>query len=183
LAGHRSESATERKPRRPVGRGRAGRLMVVAVTSAFVLGVVLLRFVAGATAVTNEAGRLSAGNACATPSGPVPAALVPPDVRAWAQNAPVLGRGRIWTVVSALEVPAEFGSGIWALKFSWYLHPATGGVPALSARRLDGSGHFRGIAEVAHGGPAPIWVARARPRPPQRPQRRPFVLFATSMPP
>jgi hypothetical protein len=144
---------------RPARLGRAWRFAVGATTCALVSAVVLIGSVLGADATTSQATRLSDRDPCASRVRPIGSAVVPAEVRAWAHNGPVLGGGRIWTQASALNVPAEFGSGIWALKFPWYLYPATGGVPTLSGRRLDGPGHFRGTASAALGGPAPRWVA------------------------
>jgi hypothetical protein len=116
------------------------------VVAAFVSAVAVLAVVPRAASLVTETRRRSGPSACATRPRPVTPILVPSDVRAWAHDAPVLGRGRIWALESAVDVPAEFQRGVWGLKFPWYLHPADGGIPVLSARRLDGPGRLQGQA-------------------------------------
>jgi hypothetical protein len=72
---------------------------------------------------------------------------VPSDVTRWAQGAPVIGEGSLWTTRSATEVPPVFQDGSWHLKFPWYLRPP--GLPSITGHRIDGLGVFHADASQA----------------------------------
>jgi transposase len=44
-------------------------------------------------------------------------ANVPSDVVVWASGKAVVGKGALWTVRSALDVPATYRHGVWSLKY------------------------------------------------------------------
>ena len=86
--------------------------------------------------------------ACAASIVTVPKAKVPADVARWAGGAPVVGHGALWTIRSAINVPAaRQPNGWYFLKFPWYARPF--GLPSISGRRVDGAGSFRGDANQA----------------------------------
>ena len=62
----------------------------------------------------------------------VPARDEPHDVVVWASGKIVVGDGALWTVRSALDVPATYQLGRWSLKFPWYTRPF-GSRPLLPA--------------------------------------------------
>jgi hypothetical protein len=68
-------------------------------------------------------------------------------VAAWSRNKAVVGQGALWTLRSALDVPVELQRGSWYLKIPLYTKPF--GLPTVSARRLNGAGSFRFIANPA----------------------------------
>jgi hypothetical protein len=77
-----------------------------------------------------------------------PATDVPADVASWAQGAPVVGSGELWTVRSAIVNPsASQPDGTWLLKFPWFTRPF--GLPRIVGRRLDGGGSFHADANAA----------------------------------
>jgi hypothetical protein len=96
------------------------------------------------------------GPACGAHLATVPAKDVPPDVAAWAQGAPVVGGGALWTVRSAIDVPAvsvrtpNAPRDVWLLKFPWLTRPS--GLPTIAGRRLDGPGGFAFDVHRAIGG-------------------------------
>jgi hypothetical protein len=58
----------------------------------------------------------------------------------WAYGKRVIGGGSLWTIRSAVSVPAvHYGTG-WHLKFPWYTRP--NGLPRVDGHRLDGPGKF-----------------------------------------
>jgi hypothetical protein len=86
--------------------------------------------------------------ACAASIVTVPKAKVPSDVARWAGGAPVVGDDALWTIRSAINVPAvRQPHGWYFLKFPWYARPF--GLPSISGRRLDGAGSFRADANQA----------------------------------
>ena len=84
---------------------------------------------------------------CGFDRTPVPPASVPTDVARWAQNAPVIGGGSLWTVKSALNVHPVFQGGTWSLKFPWYLRPP--GIPIITGDQPGVRGGFRSDATQA----------------------------------
>jgi len=52
----------------------------------------------------------------------------------------VIGEGALWTIRSAVSVPANPYRTGWILKFPWYTR--TNALPRLAGRRLDGAGVF-----------------------------------------
>jgi photosystem II stability/assembly factor-like uncharacterized protein len=84
---------------------------------------------------------------CPTSIDAVPAAEVPSDVAAWADGAPVIGEGGLWTVVSALHVGGLLDNQTYRLKFPWYTKP--NGLPLITGRRLDGDGTFHADVNLA----------------------------------
>jgi hypothetical protein len=93
---------------------------------------------------------------CGAKLQPVAPAKVPTEVAAWAQHAPVIGAGALWTVLSAVEVRPHFQNGSWRLKFPWYLRPT--GVPTITGDRIDGGGIFHAEAHQAVDASG-TWVA------------------------
>jgi hypothetical protein len=83
---------------------------------------------------------------CAASISVVPRAKVPHDVAAWAQGA-VVGNGALWTRRANIDVPGSHQSNIWRVKFPWYTRPF--GLPAITGRRLDGTGTFHAEANPA----------------------------------
>jgi hypothetical protein len=94
--------------------------------------------------------------ACAQHEGAVP--NPPPDVTRWADGAPVIGSGALWTIASARSVPAVREVGAWRIKFPWLTRPAGNDVPTISGRRLDGAGTFKAEANRAFDANG-SWVA------------------------
>jgi hypothetical protein len=78
---------------------------------------------------------------CAQKGDAVPNA--PPDVTRWADGAPVIGSGALWTIASASSAPAVHELGVWRVKFPWFTRPAGDDVPTIHGRRLYGPGTFR----------------------------------------
>ncbi|HEY5013132.1 MAG TPA: hypothetical protein VIK61_10565 [Acidimicrobiia bacterium] len=89
-----------------------------------------------------------ADHSCDSHVAITPANDVPSDVAAWAQGAPVVGHGGLWTARSAIAVRAlRQPDGTWLLKFPWFTRPF--GVPQINGRRLDGAGSFHSDANAA----------------------------------
>jgi hypothetical protein len=93
---------------------------------------------------------------CTTSPPTVPPADVPSDVAKWASNAPVVGGGALWAVLSILNGPVMHDSGVYRMKVSWLTRPF--GIPTFSAHRLDGPGAFHGNGDQAID-PRGEWVA------------------------
>jgi len=85
---------------------------------------------------------------CATQIDAVAEAKVPHDVEAWAQGAPVVGRGALWTIRSAFGAPGTpYHQHAWLVKFPWFTRPF--GLPRIDARRINGPGTFRATVDRA----------------------------------
>jgi hypothetical protein len=138
--------------RRRVRRSRR-RMGAVSTTAAVLLAVLVG---AGVRAARNPTVEVRTVPATVAPAPPpdclpgirtVPKNEVPLDVFAWAHGAPVVGHGELWTIRSAIDVPATYVPGLhpvpsrWFLKFPWFTRPF--GLPRISGRRLDGPGTFR----------------------------------------
>jgi hypothetical protein len=119
----------------------------VGLTLAAALGVLAAacaseRHAAPPTSASTSTVAVVAANTCARPA-PTPARLVPAAVTRWADGAPVIGSGALWTISAALRAPAVHELGEWRIKFPWFTHPPADDVPSITARRLDGPGTFR----------------------------------------
>ena len=139
--------------RRRADRARR-RFGAMAATATVVVGVLVAVLVSGALRGGNNSNVVvltvpttaAASDICAAHIATVPAKDVPVDVAAWARGAPVVGGGELWTIRSAIAVPATYvrtrnaPHGIWLLKFPWFTRPF--GTPRLDGRRLDGPGGF-----------------------------------------
>jgi hypothetical protein len=100
--------------------------------------VVVIVLVGGYTASPSKSSAAASG--CLTSIEPRHHAQEPHDVAVWAHGKPVIGGGSLWTIRSAVSVPAvQYGTG-WHLKFPWYARPI--GRPHIEGRRLDGPGTF-----------------------------------------
>jgi hypothetical protein len=96
---------------------------------------------------------------CATRVTAVPRSDVPDDVDAWADGHRVIGAGALWTTRAALRGPHVLvDDGTYSLKFPWYLRPADGEVPRITASRVDGEGDFEVNAQPAFSD-GTSWVA------------------------
>jgi hypothetical protein len=134
--------------RRRVRRRRTRSLAGLTVTAA-VVGVLAV----AAVGASSDDGpsvnvKVAAPAACASGPAPVAAESVPPDVAAWAHGRPVVGRGAVWTIRSAIDGAPDLQNGHWYLKFPWYLRPP--GIPTITGRRLDGEGTFSADANLAY---------------------------------
>lgn len=78
---------------------------------------------------------------CRPGVGTVPAKDVPRDVAKWADGAPVVGHGALWTIRSAMAAAPTWYNGTWLLKFPWFTRPF--GLPRINGHRIDGPGSFR----------------------------------------
>jgi hypothetical protein len=76
-----------------------------------------------ATAPTSVGVTSTAVAVCDSGVEAVRPANVPSDVVVWASGKAVVGKGALWTVRSALDVPATYRHGVWSLKFPWYTRP------------------------------------------------------------
>jgi hypothetical protein len=96
----------------------------------------------------------TSANNCTRIPRVTPTSKVPQDVKKWASSQPVIGRGAVWTIRSALPPhrrPAQdIATGSYGVKFPWYLRPARGDVPRITGRRVDGPGTFSASANAAY---------------------------------
>jgi hypothetical protein len=147
--------------RRRVRRSRR-RMGAVSATAAVLVAVLIGAGVRAARNPMVEVRTVPATVAPAPPSdcrpgiGTVPKNEVPLPVFGWAQGAPVVGGGELWTIRSAIAVPAIHEQGTWLLKFPWFTRPF--GLPQINGRRLDGPGTFRSDAGRADDQTG-TWVA------------------------
>jgi hypothetical protein len=93
---------------------------------------------------------------CATGVMAVPKTDVPLEVYGWADGAPVVGHGELWTVRSLLSQTPTRDGGVWRVKIAWFTRPF--GIPRIDGRRLDSPGTFRADANEATDARG-TWVA------------------------
>jgi hypothetical protein len=83
---------------------------------------------------------------CVATMTAVPPDRVPRDLAHGQQ--PVVGSGALWTVAAALQPHAMIRQlRGWVIKMPWFTRPF--GIPAITARRLDGIGTFHATASEA----------------------------------
>ncbi|MCU1457529.1 MAG: hypothetical protein JWL73_1621 [Actinomycetia bacterium] len=77
-----------------------------------------------------------------------PQAQVPPSVRGWAHNAPVVGARTLWAVRRLLTAPGFHDGSVWRLKISWFVDPPGPNQPAPVFVAREVGGTARATAEV-----------------------------------
>ncbi len=103
------------------------------------------------TVLAASPSQASPARSCERPQA-VPRSQLPRDVKVWAAGQPVFGHGKIWALRNNIP-PRSYRWGNdgtrYGLKFPWFLYPATGDVPTITGRRLDGPGTFSSGANQA----------------------------------
>jgi hypothetical protein len=88
--------------------------------------------------------RAVATRPCTRTLSAVPAYRVPAGV---GHGEPVVGAGALWTIAAAVRLHGDHQARGWVVKMPWITRPF--GIPAITARRLDGTGTFRATADEA----------------------------------
>jgi hypothetical protein len=83
---------------------------------------------------------------CGSTMASVPAAQVPSDIARLTRHLPVAGSGALWTIARPLG-GSDRQVGEWFIKMPWFTRPL--GIPAITGRRLDGTGTFHATADEA----------------------------------